>query len=264
MTTVTSVLLVSAKGSPGVTTAACALTQVWPDAHPGRGVLLVDADPAGGDVAAGWLRGAADTTRGLLALASARGVDDPAAAVLAESLALDPSSSRLLLTGVSDPTRTPAVVPAWALVATALATLGDADPPVDVVIDAGRLGAATDPSVLRRAADLVVLVTGSSLPAAAAARAAAARLTAELGDRLRLVVVSSGRPYAAHEIADACGVAVLTELPWDPATARCFSTGAPLTRRAARSPYLRAVRAAAACVSAETRAGTDDRVVVLP
>jgi MinD-like ATPase involved in chromosome partitioning or flagellar assembly len=39
--------LASAKGAPGVTTAAVALGAVWP-----RRVLLVEADPAGGDLAA--------------------------------------------------------------------------------------------------------------------------------------------------------------------------------------------------------------------
>jgi MinD-like ATPase involved in chromosome partitioning or flagellar assembly len=39
--------LASAKGAPGVTTAAVALGAVWP-----RRVLLVEGDPAGGDLAA--------------------------------------------------------------------------------------------------------------------------------------------------------------------------------------------------------------------
>lgn len=172
-------------------------------------MLLLDADPAGGDVASGWLRGQVDATRGLLELASARGVDDPAPAIRAAALPIDDTGHRLVISGVTDPARTPAMVPAWALAATALSSLADADPALDVLIDAGRLGTATDPSVLRRSADLVVLVCGSSLPAATAARAAGARLTAEVGARLRLLVVAPGRHYAAGDFADATGVPLL-------------------------------------------------------
>ena len=45
----TLVALASLKSSPGTTTAALALCQVWPRA---RRVILIEADPAGGDIAA--------------------------------------------------------------------------------------------------------------------------------------------------------------------------------------------------------------------
>jgi hypothetical protein len=45
---VTLIALASIKGSPGVTTAATALAASWPE---GRQVLLVEADPFGGDLA---------------------------------------------------------------------------------------------------------------------------------------------------------------------------------------------------------------------
>ena len=56
--------LTSAKGSPGVTTTALALGWVWPAVHPGRRVLVVDADPAGAGTSAGFLRGRSRTVRG--------------------------------------------------------------------------------------------------------------------------------------------------------------------------------------------------------
>jgi hypothetical protein len=43
--------LCSAKGSPGVTVSGLALTLTWP-----APVLLAECDPAGGDLAAGFLR----------------------------------------------------------------------------------------------------------------------------------------------------------------------------------------------------------------
>jgi hypothetical protein len=45
----TTIAVCSAKGSPGVTTLACALGAVWPTE---RQILLVECDPSGGDLAA--------------------------------------------------------------------------------------------------------------------------------------------------------------------------------------------------------------------
>ena len=70
-----TISLLSAKGSPGVTTLTVALTMAWSTVHSGRRALAVDADPIGGDTAAGVLRGAVPTSAGILALATARGVD---------------------------------------------------------------------------------------------------------------------------------------------------------------------------------------------
>ena len=68
----TVIALTSAKGSPGVTTTALALAWAWPQVAPGRRVLVVDADMAGGDLAPGYLRGAVSSTDGVLGLAAAR------------------------------------------------------------------------------------------------------------------------------------------------------------------------------------------------
>ncbi len=97
-----------------------------------------------------------------------------------------------------------------------------------------------------------------------------ARIKASLAFTVAAAASLAGR--YAEEIADACGVALLADLPWDPQAAHCFSDGAALTRRAVRSPYLRAVRAAAIDIRAEARAETGtgpaafdgDRVVVMP
>ncbi|HEV8165498.1 MAG TPA: hypothetical protein VGR74_13810, partial [Actinomycetota bacterium] len=58
--------LAAAKASPGVTTTAVALAATWPAE---RGVLLVEADPGGGDLAA-WFGLAVEP--GLVSLAAAR------------------------------------------------------------------------------------------------------------------------------------------------------------------------------------------------
>ena len=67
-----AVALVSAKGSPGVTTSALALSNAWPEVHSDRRVLLAECDAAGGDIASGYLRGTLDASRGLLALTAQR------------------------------------------------------------------------------------------------------------------------------------------------------------------------------------------------
>ena len=58
------IVLVSAAGSPGVTTSALALALGWP-----RPVVVVEADPTGGSaVLAGYFRGATAPAGGLLDL----------------------------------------------------------------------------------------------------------------------------------------------------------------------------------------------------
>ena len=94
----------SAKGSPGVTTAILALAWLWPEASSGRRVLVVDADMAGGDIAAGYLQGTAPTTDGLLGFAADRRTDR-GAALWDHLIALDDDGSRLLMTGISAPSQ---------------------------------------------------------------------------------------------------------------------------------------------------------------
>ena len=238
-----AIALLSAKGSPGVTTSALALSTVWPGVHPNRRVLLVEADAAGGDIASGYLRGTLDGSRGLPALAAQRSLD-PVGAVWDQVLALDASGQRFLLPGLTDPRQAVSVGAAWATLAAALQGLGDQDPPIDVLLDLGRMRTAHEDLALRRRADHVVLVTGSSLPAVVAARAAATELN-DVGanDRRTAVsclVVGEHRPYCAGEISEAIGLPVLGVLPHDARSAAVFSSGAPAGRRLSQAPLLRA------------------------
>jgi hypothetical protein len=95
---------------------------------------------------------------------------------------------------------------------------------------------AYEADVLRRRADLVLLVTGTSLPAVVAARAAAADLrTATAGDggpSAAALVIGEGRPYTADEVGDAIDLPVIGTLPYDPASAAVFSRGAAAGRQA--------------------------------
>jgi hypothetical protein len=242
----TVIAVCSAKGAPGTTTAALALTLAWP-LHGDR-VLLVDADTAGADLASGYLQGAPGPGAGAGAVATARG--DLLDAVHSSAVALDSSGSRLLLTGPAPfPPARPGAPPAWSRLRE-LGTGGGADR--TVLVDVGRLpaGAGADPALLA-AADLVVLATGSSLRAVAAARPAATVLRAAepahaSQPRAWLLVVGERRPYPADEVGASLGLPLLGSLAWDPRAAAVLSDGAPAGRWFARTALMRSAAAVAA------------------
>ena len=123
----------AAKGAPGATTTAALLAALWP-----RPTVLVDADPAGGDLA---LRLPAadgrplDRERGLLSLLpSARRGLVPGMVLQHTQEAL---GGQLLLSGLTGPEQALAVGPLWQSLATGFAAL----PEHDVVVDAGQVHA---------------------------------------------------------------------------------------------------------------------------
>ena len=242
------IALTSAKGSPGVTTTALALAGVWSEMAAERRVLLVDADMAGGDVAAGYLQGSVPSTGGLLGLTADRDRDRPDA-VWDHTLALDDDASRMLLTGVTDPAQARSLIGLWPSLASTLAELAATDPPVDVLVDLGRHGGVHDATPLRERADLVLLVLRSSLVSTAAGRYAARRLVEERGGReplaLGCLLVGEGQPYSATEIGEAVGLPVVASLGWDPASAPVLSHGAMPSWRFSRSSLMRSARSAA-------------------
>lgn len=249
--------LTSAKGAPGVSTTALAMTLLWP-----RAALLAECDPAGSSVLAGYLRGTVDHTRGLLGLALAQRHDDLERALWSQTVLLTSAGNgagqsgpavpgqRWLLPGLSDAAQAPSTAPLWGPLGSLLSSLERAG--TDVLVDAGRLGAAHAPTPLLRQANLVLLVMGTSLPAVAAARSRLAVLREQLAvsatdggaSGLALLLVGQGRPYTAREITGALGVPVLACLPWDPASAEVLSAGAAPSRRFDNSALVRSTRAA--------------------
>ena len=236
----TVIAFTTAKGSPGVSTVVLGLGAVWTQTHPERRVLVVEADPAGGEAAVGLLQGRVDASRGLLALAALRGVD-PVTALWGQLIALDEPQRHLLLLGVADPGRGAALDGAWTALGEAVTILRSDAPDLDVLLDLGRLGQAHDPRGLRRLPDLLVLVSGSSAANVVATRAAASRLRDESPTRLGLLVVGPDRPYPATEIADACGLDLVGSLPHDPTGARAWQ-GLDDGWRTRRSPLARGIR----------------------
>ena len=235
--------LLSAKGAPGVTTTVVGLALAWAHASPSRSALAVDADPIGGDMAAGILRGGVPVNSGMLALATSRTV--PAGeAVDAASVHLSHDGAARLLAGVPDSARAAALSLAWDRLVEAAPDL--AADRIDVVVDAGRHDPARSPSRWLTSADLAVLVVRPTLPGVVAARRLATAWTASdsatAAVPLRMLVVESPSPYSAHEVVAAVGLAPVGVLPYQPEHARVHSEGAPPGRGFARSAYWRALQ----------------------
>ena len=204
------VAVVGAKGAPGATTSTLALACGWPGP-----ILVVDADPAGGDIAAGWLGGRLGLDRGLLSFAAAtRHIDAPAAADLTgHAVAVPDVPGVMVLPGLGHAGQaggldgrswvrlaaaaaTPSVAAAPA--ATGIGTGQGVPPnaaapvdspvgspvdspragPIDVLADCGRIGADTGWPLLT-AAEVVLLVTRPTLRGVHHARHAIAVLRAE-------------------------------------------------------------------------------------
>jgi hypothetical protein len=236
---VVAIALISAKGSPGCTTTALALSSVWTEVLPGRRLLLAECDVAGGDVASGYLAGAADASRGVLGMAVTR-CKDPLTAVWEQLVALDNAGNRLLLQGLTDPRQAATARTAWPQLAAAIPELVRQEPAVDIVMDLGRLHSQHEAQELWQVADQLILVTRSSLSSVAQTQAAVSELRdLDVSTRLTCLVVDEGRPYSGSEIAKALDLPVLATLPWDTRAANCFRGGG-VSR--STSPLLRSCR----------------------
>lgn len=257
------IVLVSASGSPGVSTTALGLTLNWD-----RPVLLVDADPTGSSsVFAGLFRGCQEPTGGLINLALAQREGELAGALPREIGLLDPGAraeqSAWFLPGIRTHEQAPSLLPLWEPLAEQLRALDRNGQ--DVIVDAGRLGLVGGPQPLLAAADLTLLVTGSSLPALAGATSWAKTLRgqfAALGGLSRLGVllvdeerrwpaIPTGarvRPYSARHIAKALQIPVVASVDWEPEVAEVYSHGARKPRKFESSGLLRSYRATIAAV----------------
>ncbi|NLT55724.1 MAG: hypothetical protein GXX79_14445 [Actinomycetales bacterium] len=199
----------SAKGSPGVTTSALLVAALWP-----RRVLLVDADPAGGDVALrlpGTDGLALDTRRGMLTLLPmARRALDPFALY---QHAQELSGGVPVLAGLAGPEQAGAVGELWTELARAFAAL----PGADVIVDAGRVHSHAVHLSLLRQADVVAWVLRPTVAGVVHARerlrlvGPALRRIDGTFPRIGLVVVA---PVDARDEVDEVGHAIHAELPF--------------------------------------------------
>jgi hypothetical protein len=195
------IAMCSAKGSPGVTTTGLAFCLSW-----ARRSILAECDPCGGDVLAGFLQGRITADRGLEKLAVADLRDRLAGELWHQLIALDPPhNNRLLLPGLTDPARSSTLVHVWERLAAHLQRLDSSGRAYDVLADCGRLRTVNGPMPLIHRADLVLLVTRSTLPSLSAAAVAATTLRNQLAahgtgaDALALLLIADG-VYRPDEI----------------------------------------------------------------
>ncbi len=284
------VVVASAKGAPGVSTACVGLAATWP---PGWRPVVVEVDPSGGDLAA-WhgLPG----EPGLVSLAAASRhtgraglvwdhvqempgglpvVPAPAGAEQA-SAALDVllgCSDLGFLTAPAPPPSEPPTAGLPDVEGTGCGDTGRGEPDMEravVVADVGRLPARLSPAAgvgrLLVSADVVLLVAGSDVPGVVHAASAVNALTSlderRSAGRVRLLLTGPGG-YRAEEVADALGVPVECLLPDDPRTAAALA-GRPTrgTVSVARSPLLRTLAGLAQALVGEQHAapGTAGRI----
>ena len=250
------IVLASATGAPGVTTTTLAMALAWP-----RPVVLVEADPAGGSaIMAGYLRGEVPHDRGLVNLAMAHRHGEDLTAALPEVLVRLPNSTVDLLPGVRLHAQAASLAPVWEPL---VAVLSDLDRTgTDVLVDAGRLGMLGAPTPLLAAADAVLLVTRTHLPALAGARPWAKTLRDDLAasgaeSRLALVLVGQGHPYSAREVRTVLNLPVAASVAWDAVSAETFHLGAAPGRRFEHGALARSVRAAVSAVQAMATTNRD-------
>ncbi len=237
----------SAKRSPGVTVTTLAFTLSWP----GR-LILAECDPAGGDIAAGYLREVPLGQRGLAPLGASLRRRRLAEDLWTQLVDLNPDNrtalTRLLLPGLTDPAQArtwaephdPGQAPGWEQLARLFLGLENTTG-YDVIADCGRLSAPHPPTPVLAAADAVLLVLRPDLPSIRAAATALAVLQRIGAGPVGLVLVGDG-PYSAKETALELRTPLVVALPDDPGTARVLSTGGEyhrgrLLRAAARAGY---------------------------
>jgi len=236
---VTVVVLLSARGAPGVTTLACALGAVWPR---GRDVVIAECDPAGGDLAA---RFSLSPDVGMSTLAMALRHSDRETC-----LSLDRHVQRLpggleILCG-------PVGADAGHVLDTAVATLDWDSLGIDSIVDCGRLGAqlAGQQGAIR-SAHRVVLLARPDASSIAQCRWALSRLAALRPSQLGAISLLIAGPgvFDPVDIAETLGVELLGVIPHDPEAAAVLRGEPGANRAFARSALVTSASALAAALT---------------
>jgi len=210
-------VLASAKGSPGVTTMALALaaagSAVATKPNGSRlseieRVLLVEADPAGGDLEC-WCGPHGDP--GLLAAVTDIRDSSAPERLWNYTVEVVPGVGAILA-----PTTEPSVTAAFRSAPKEF-TAAISAVPGTVVVDLGRWvpPGSTPANQLVRDAATVVVACRSSLASVEHARSLVSVLRS-INRRVAVVLVGGDRPYSRDEVAAAVGAPVAGVLPWDP------------------------------------------------
>jgi hypothetical protein len=206
------IVVASIKGAPGVTTAATAIASAWPQ---DRRVLLVEADPFGGDLAA-WF-GVAPTS-GLWSLLAAgrRGIESDAVWEHATTL----PTGLPVLYGLASADQAVANEAAWPAVAEALAALD-----ADVIIDAGRLlpHFAGGIRALLSLAEVLVVLCPPTLAGIVHLKTSLPSLIAVSPSAQLIVQPTAEKGFSSDEIASTLTINVAPPVPRDPKGAAALS-----------------------------------------
>jgi MinD-like ATPase involved in chromosome partitioning or flagellar assembly len=217
--------LCSAKGSPGVTTLICALGAAWPVE---REVVVLECDPAGGDLAA---RFGLSTRSGMTSLVLQARQDREQTDYRLHVQTL-PGGLNVLV----GPTGTDSALTLDHELARSSA--GFISTETDVVIDCGRLVPnATGQARMISQAQRVILILRSDVPGMAHARWATERIRELTGFRPSVVTVGTNG-YSASEVSQVIDVDILGTLPWDPRGAQMASGGPGTSKEFKRSPLI--------------------------
>lgn len=219
--------LVSAKGSPGVTTAALALTAVAVD-----GGLLVELDPSGGSIEC-WTGAAGEP--GLVRVASGlRRAVDPIT-LLEHAVEVPPGVRSILSPAAGSQAESTIAMTGDRLTP----ALGELD--TTVVIDGGRW-ARSQPTAHRvSGCDVVAVVCAPTVDGIEAAR----WLLEPLGSVVTgtvAVVLAGERPYSPEEVAAVVDAPVAGALAWDPRSAAALVARGAAGRGWSRTPLARSAR----------------------
>ncbi len=230
--------LVSAGGSPGVTTAAIALALTWPSS-----VIVAECDPSGGDILAGLLGANLPAGPGLMehAIEAGRSSQAAAASLSTQLIPLDDDATSLLLPGLTDPRQAAGLASAWPVVASTLTAQ-----PRDVIADCGRFDAGPEqPVAILSAARTVAIVLRPTLRQVWLAQPRVEMIEQLLGGRSRLTLLVTGPgTYLAREVGRALAVPVAAVLPADSRTASVLSDGLGGQRKLDSAPLMGSARAA--------------------
>lgn len=222
--------LVSAKGSPGVTTTALAFAAVADDC------LVVELDPSGGSIEC-WTgaTGEPGLTRVASGLRRSAGHD-----AVVEHVVEAPHGVRAILAPTAGPFAESTVAMTRDRLAPALRDLDG----TTVVLDGGRWSRSQPTAHRVAACDVVGIVCAPTIDGVEATRWLVEPLQAGVVGRLVLLLVGE-RPYPASEVASAIGVPTAGALAWDPrGVTSLLAQGT--SRGWARSPLARSARSALA------------------
>jgi hypothetical protein len=213
--------LISPKHAPGTTTASVALARAA-----GDGALVIEADPAGGDIAA---RAGIPLEPGLLSMAAAgRHGGSP--------LSLRPQRLPSGVDAVVGPTNPDQAAAALSAIADRLVPAAR-DRGV-ACVDCGRWSPVTAVPVVLAACDVIVVVTEPTVAGIEHLRCRLDAISA-IGPPLTVLLVGD-RPYGVEEVEHAIGVPVAGTFAVDPRGAAAVYAGPP--RLARKSQLCRSAR----------------------